>query len=159
MRKKLLLIFCLVLTSLSMAMAAEPNTKDLLKGIRINKYEIKSLVPKGLTSVKGTVKVNITCDVPRMVISGINGVIYTKSGEAFVKGSADEIVLEKGTHDVMITGYGSLESFSALASLIMSGASLNPDDYTADINASIRTGNKPARRFSYKKISLGMLKK
>ncbi|MCQ2144510.1 MAG: hypothetical protein MJY72_02080 [Bacteroidales bacterium] len=159
MRKKLLLIICLVLASLSLAMAAEPDSKDLLSGIRINKYEIKSLVPRGLTSVKGTIKVNVTCDVPRMVISGINGVVYTKNGSAFVRGSADEIVLEKGTHDVLITGYGSLESFSALASLIMSGASLNPADYTADIYASIRTDNKPARRLSYKNISLGMLRK
>lgn len=122
-------------------------------GLKINKWSINSIRPTSFTSVDGSVKLSIVSERRRMEITNISGTIYNKAGEAFIIGTADDVVIRKGENEIVIYGHGGLSSYSALLGLL-GNFSLKPENYTADIYANLKEGRGPVRQVEKKGIPL-----
>ena len=145
-----------ILAMAFMALFLNPSQASALSrgGLTINSWSISSIHPVSFTSVDAKIKLNVTNDRKKVTMTEISGIIYGKNGETFIIGTVDDIAFKHGTADVVLSGHGSLASYSAMLSLL-SNLSLNPADYTANINVTYKRGRLgEARTVQMKKVPL-----
>ena len=143
-----------LIAALAAAFLAPDGNAIGFGGVQVNNWAVESVMPTSFSSVNATVRMNITSTRPKTVIREISGIIYSKSGEMFVIGTVDDMVIHRGTADLRILGHGSLPSYMVLLS-ILKNFSFNPADYTADIRATVKTGLGRAHQVELKGVSLG----
>jgi len=124
-----------------------------LGGVSVNSWSIKSIRPTSFTSMDASVSLNLTSTRSKTVITDISGIIYDKAGNAFIIGTADDLTIQKGTATVVVVGHGSLESYSALRS-VLANLSIKPENYTADVTATVKTGMQKPHQVEMKGVKL-----
>ena len=150
--KKLIAITAALLLALIIA----PETNAVSKGgVTVNSWQLTSIRPTSFTSVDGVVTLNLTSTRRKTVISQISGTIYKKDGQAFIIGTANDITIPKGESTIQVTGHGSLISYTALLSLL-ANPSLNPADYTMDVQCMVKTGRRKAHPAELKGVPMSM---
>ena len=125
--------------------------------VRFNKVSITSIRPTSMSSVTATVTINVTSRRESTTVSNIEGTAYSKNGTAFLLGSARDITVPTGTHDVAVTCSGSLADGIGLMDFLRN-VSFDPADYTADISCTVRTGSSAPHKVSMKGVSMAQLK-
>lgn len=105
----------------------------------VNSWKIDSINPVSFTSVDAVLTVNMTNPGRKVTMTEISGIIYNKQGEMFIIGTAADLVIPKGTSDVVIKGRGNLASYMAMLSLLRN-FTINPADYTVDVKAMVKRG-------------------
>ena len=143
-----------IIAALAAVFVAPDGNAVSMGGVQVNSWSIESVTPTSFSSVNATVRLNITSSRPKTVIREISGIIYNQSGEMFVIGTVDDMVIHRGTADLRILGHGSLSSYMVLLS-ILKNFSFNPADYTADIKATVKTGIGRAHPVELKGVPLG----
>ena len=139
-----------------LALIIAPETNAVSKGgVTVNSWQLVSVRPTSFTSVDGVVSLSLTSTRRKTVISNISGTIYRKDGQAFIIGTANDITIPKGGSTIQVTGHGSLISYTALLSLL-ANPSLNPADYTMDINCMVKTGHRRAHPVEMKGVPMSM---
>ena len=146
-----------VAVALFLALFVSPDSSAVSRGgVTVNSWKLTSIKPTSFTSVDGVVTLNISSTRRRTTITNISGTIYKKDGQAFIIGTADDLVIPRGdNHEIRITGHGSLISYTALLSLL-SNPSLNLADYTADISCTVKTGRRRAHPVELKGVPMSL---
>ena len=132
MMKKIVLVLLLVCAALGASAAT-------FGPLTIHDWHISGLKPTSLKSLDGSLALDLTNTGGKYTLTGISGTIYTKSGDTFLIGTADSIIIPKGRSTVTVKGHGGLSSYSALLSFLRN-PSFKPADYTADIVVTVKKG-------------------
>ena len=142
--------------ALLLALLIAPETNAVSKGgVTVNSWSIVNIRPTSFTSVDGVVSLSLTSTRRKTVISNISGTIYKKDGQAFIIGTANDITIPRGESTIQVTGHGSLISYTALLSLL-ANPSLNPADYTMDIQCMVKTGYRRPHPVEMKGVPMSM---
>lgn len=150
--KKLIYI---ILASAIMLAGSALDCKAQLSQIKINSYKIESISPNNFRSVSGAALFNLSNPLADVQVSNISGTIY-KQGNAFISGNAADFVIPSGTSSVRATGTASLCSGVSLWN-VFALLAFNPEDYSVDINATVRIGNTAPRLISIKKMPVASI--
>lgn len=147
--KKLSIALAAILIAVSMS-AASYGPLD------ISDWSISGVRATSISSLDADIVLSLVNRGPRIVMSGISGVIYNNAGEKFIIGSANDMMIPEGSSRTVLRGHGSLSSYSILLSLLRS-PSFNPADYKADISLSLTIGVSKTQEVSKKGVPLSSI--
>ena len=127
-------IILLVVVSLLGFLSSE-ECKAQYDSLKFGDYGVSSITPKGFSSVKGSIWVDVENTLPGFTVSNIEGKLY-RNGVPMIQGHADDYYVPNGKSKVTITGVASLcpgISIFDVLGLVFFEAEL----YTVDIKAVI----------------------
>ncbi|MBE6240588.1 MAG: hypothetical protein E7115_03725 [Bacteroidales bacterium] len=131
MYKKLLVL----IIALFAGLASADNCRAQYDVLKFGDFGISSITPRGFTSVKGAVWVDVDNPQVGFSVSEIYGKLY-KNGVPMIEGQADDYYVPTGNGRLVISGVASLcpgvSIFDVLGLIFF-----DPEDYTVDIKAII----------------------
>lgn len=127
-------IFSLIAIAI-VAMACALNACAQASNLSISNYKVRSVKLKGITSVDGTVLLNISNKGAAIVISEVRGAVY-KGESLFMTGTADDIVIPSGGSALEVVGHCHLSSFTGVWALL-SDPTIDPAAYNVDIYCKV----------------------
>lgn len=120
--------------------------------LSFGKYGVESLWPESMSSLAGSVWVEVTNSGEGFSVSQVKGTLY-KEGKAFISGSADSFRISRGTRKCVVKGRANLcEGVSLWEALTL--VSFDPEAYTADISMRVTMDSGASRVIVKKGVKL-----
>lgn len=151
--KRLFVMFAMAL----LAVLASDRCHAQFSKLSIGDYGIKSISPESFRSVNGAVWIDVTNPEQGFTLSDISGVVY-KNNSPFVRGTASNVHISKGSERVVISGNASLASGVSLWT-VLSVLSFDPEDYSVDIIMRVTLDSGQSRMVAKYKVPLTTLLK
>ena len=124
--------------------------------IKVTGYNIVSMVPTGLSSVKVTLSADIVNNGPAFSLKDVEGsMVYVGNGEKINVGNfkADPCELPKGSSKALATVYISLDEELSLLKIFTMARNFQLEDYVVNASGVVKTGGI-SRKLSFKDIPL-----
>ena len=124
--------------------------------IKVTGYNIVSMVPTGLSSVKVTLSADIVNNRPAFSLKDVEGsMVYVGNGEKINVGNfkADPCELPKGSSKALATVYLSLDEELSLLKIFTMARNFQLEDYVVNASGVVKTGGI-SRKLSFKDIPL-----
>ena len=105
-------------------------------GLSVKSYQVSSMRPTGLRSLKGSVTATIGNTADTRSLRNITATIYRK-GQRFANGSCDNVTIHHGTQKYILQGRFSLADGVSTVDAILAAFSFHASDYTIDFSTTI----------------------
>ena len=148
--KRFLLIFALLL-------AALPASAQMSK-LRFRDFEVKSVLPTGLRTVRATVELDMANRGKAMELTDVDLTIY-RNGKAYVTGTCPSIPVEAGASVVKAVGTFRLAEGVSLFSVLRTMLNINLKEYSADVSLTALGDDGKEQDFMLKGFSVSKLAK
>lgn len=121
----------------------------LFSVVSIKSYNVKSIYPVSLKSLRGTISLDLVSSTNPMILTDIKGVVYDGK-TPIVYGNAKDVVIPAGSSSVEITGEAFIYPGTSTRTAVMS-AMTNLENLTFTASCTIKDSKTGARHTVTKK--------
>jgi len=122
----------ILLLSVLLALFALPASAQFT-GLTMQSYSFRDVHPTGLRGVAGALEFELNNSGERREIRDVKAVVF-KKGKAFLKGTCQNLVLERGTKSYTVSGKVRLSAGVSVVSAISSVMNFDPSLYTVNVS-------------------------